>query len=126
MATTPTFAGTPRCSAVATSSTTPVAVFTAGASGSRIERVRVTALGATTSQRRLKLIIFDGSAEFRFEEILADIIAAADAVAPWSASSSEIRPDKPLFLPAGYVLRAHWESSSPGSEAHVTAVGADF
>jgi hypothetical protein len=129
MAATINFANVPRTSAVVIStantaldgSGTVGTVITAGASGTRIDRIRVQATTATTAGR-VRLFLYDGSNSFALEEIA---IAAATPSATVSGALGEVTfgDVRPLQLPAGWSINASTHNANTFS---VTAYGADF
>lgn len=126
MASAPAFAATPRC-AVATVSTantgrdgsgTIATVFTAGASGSRIDEVRIKAT-VTTTAGMVRLFIHDGTAaNLLTEQPIAAVTVAASVVA-----EEYVLTFSNLFLPTGYSLRA---STEKAESMRVIAFGGDF
>lgn len=123
------FATTPRIAGAVVSSAntnldgtgTVVTVLTAGSSGSRIDRVRVQAVGATTTGR-VRLFLHDGSNYYALEEVA---IAGATPSATVSGASNEVSfgDVRPLMLPNGWSIRA---STNNANTFHVTVYGADF
>jgi hypothetical protein len=129
MATAINFANIPRTSGVAIStantafdgSGTVGTVITAGASGTRIDRVRVQAI-TTTTAGRVRLFLYDGSAYFALEEVP---IAAATMSATVSGVAADVifGDVRPLSLPSGWSIVA---STHNANTFNVTAYGADF
>lgn len=129
MAATINFANVPRTSAVVIStantaldgSGTVGTVITAGASGTRIDRIRVQAT-TTTTAGRVRLFLYDGSNSFALEEVA---IAAATPSATVSGATGEIiyGDARPLMLPSGWSIRAATNNANTFS---VTAYGLDF
>jgi hypothetical protein len=129
MAATINFANTPVVSAVVIStantamdgSGTVGTVITAGANGTRIDRIRVQAT-TTTTAGRVRLFLYDGSNSFALEECA---IAAATVSATVSGSVVELTfgDVRPLALPSGWSIRASTHNANTFS---VTAYGADF
>jgi hypothetical protein len=126
MATTPNFASTVRASAVVistadTSRTAPTnvgTVFTAGASGSRIDEVVVSATGTTTAGV-VRLFIYNGTTYFLLQEILVSAITPSTTVAVFSYDATFNN----LMLPSGSSLRATTNNAESFS---VIAFGGDF
>jgi hypothetical protein len=126
MAAAPAFAATPRaaCGALATANTkrdgtdTIVTVFTAGASGSKIEEVRITP-AATTTAGMVRLYLYDGSTYYLLSE---HAIAAKTLSATVGATTTTLNYDN-LLLPSGWSLRASTEKSEA---IKVFAFGGDF
>jgi hypothetical protein len=101
-------------------------VFSAGASGSRIDRIIVNATGTTTAGM-VRLFIHDGTNARLFREISVSAATPSGTVQAFSAfMSSQNAQDighLPLVLPTGYSLRA----STHNAESFVaTAIGGDF
>lgn len=113
MATAPAFAATPRLaigqvSAANTArdgSGTIATIFTAGASGSRIERVRVVGTGTTTAGA-VRLFIHDGTNARLLDEVMVTAITPSVSVEVYSADVDFSSPSLVLVLPTGYSLRA--------------------
>ena len=126
MATTPNFASTPRCSSVAisiadTSRTAPTNVgtlFTAGASGSRIDEIDITAAGTSTANI-VRIFIFDGSTYFLLQEIPITAITPGAAIASFSTAITF----NSLVIPSGYSLRV---TTNNAEIYHLSAFGGDF
>jgi hypothetical protein len=126
MATAPNFAATPRVGAIGissaeTSRTTPTnvgTVFTAGASGSRIDEINVVATGTTTANV-VRLFLFDGTTYFLLQEVL--IAALTPSVT--APIVTYISTYSNLMLPNTWSLRA----TTNNAEAYrVIAFGGDF
>ncbi|WP_374381962.1 hypothetical protein [Dongia sp.] len=131
MATKPVFAATPRqgqgtISTAETSFSAPTnvaTIFTAGASGSRIERVRVCATG-TTAAGIVNLWLHDGTNYRLVRSVLQSAITASTTVAPWGTDGAGfVYFEGGLILPTGWSLRA---STTIAQGFHITADGADF
>jgi hypothetical protein len=127
MATTPSFAATVRVGlgTLATADTartgTPtnvVTVFTAGASGSRIDEVNIIAT-ATTTAGVVRLWIYDGTTYYLFEEILVSAITPSTAIATYNTTLTFNN----FMLPTGHSLRATTNNSEG---FNVIAFGGDF
>jgi hypothetical protein len=129
MAATINFANAPQIGAVVIStantaldgSGTVGTVLTAGASGTRIDRIRVQAT-TTTTAGRVRLFLYDGSNYFALEEVP---IAAATVSATVSGATGEIvyGDTRPLSLPSGWSIRAATNNANTFS---VTAYGFDY
>lgn len=112
MATAPAFAATPRCAIVqATAANTNrdgtgtiATLFTAGASGSRAERVRISAAGTTTAGV-VRIYVHDGSNARLIREVLVPAITPSTTIEAFSADVDFSGPDQVLVLPTGYSLR---------------------
>lgn len=127
MATAPAYAATPRHAVGALSAAntnrdgtgTVVTVFTAGASGSRIDKVRVVAK-ATTTAGVVRLFIYDGTDYALWKEVLVTAITPSTTV---EVFTWEIEFTYPILLPTGYSLRA---STNNAETFSVFAIGGDF
>jgi len=98
-------------------------VFTAGANGSRIEKIIICAQ-ATTTAGNIRLFLYNGTAYFLFKEIPVVAVTPAATVPSFSAVlSQEIETTLPLILPSGYSLRA---STEKGESFNIIAIGGDF
>lgn len=80
---------------------TIVTVFTAGASGSRVDDLLITAT-ATTTAGVVRLYIHDGTAARLWREVLVSAITPSTTVSPFSATLTNLA----LLLQSGYSLRA--------------------
>ena len=126
MATAPAFAATPKCAMGAlatadtsrTAPTTVVTIYTAGASGSRIDSVNVVATGTTTAGV-VRLFIYDGTNYRLFQEVLVSATTPSVSVPVFSASLSF----NTFLLPSGYSLRA---TTNNTEGFNVIAFGGDF
>lgn len=126
MATSPSFAATPRCAGVSissadTSRTSPTnvgTVFTAGSSGSRIDEVWITAAGTSTTNT-VRLFIYTGSTYYLLEEIAITAITPAAGTQSFTTTLTF----NTLVIPSGYSLRA---TTNNAETYHVLAFGGDF
>lgn len=127
MATAPQFAATVRTalgtlSAADTSRsgtpTSPVTIFTAGSSGSRIDEIDVVATGTTTSNV-VRLWIYNGTTYYLFQEIIVPAITPSVAQAVFSSTLTFNN----FMLPSGYSLRA---TTNNAEGYNVIAFGGDF
>lgn len=132
MAQTPQYAATPKVGLgqVSVANTnrdgtgTIATVFTAGASGSRIDRVNIQAVGTTTAGM-IRLFIHDGvNARLYHEEPIGAMTPSATVAAAFATCDPITYPTKfPLVLPSGYSLRA---STEKAETFNVIAMGGDF
>lgn len=76
-------------------------VFTAGASGSRVDDIYVTATGNTTAGQ-IRLYISDGANINLWQEVLVTAVTPSATATPWSVSLL----NQSLVLANGYSLRA--------------------
>lgn len=101
-------------------------VFTAGASGSRIDRIVIKATSTTTAGM-VRLFTHDGSSYFLWREVAISAITPSATVAAFeSAMSANNAADigfLPLILPTGHSLRA---STHNAESFNVIATGGDF
>jgi hypothetical protein len=130
MASTPAFAATPKAALAQVSAAntnrdgtgTIVTVLTAGANGTRIERVKVKAVGATTAGM-IRLYLNDGTNTRLLEEALVAAVTPSGIVETFEAEFDFSRPDQMLVLPNGWTLRA---STHVAETFNVIAIGADL
>lgn len=108
-----------------TAPTTVGTVFTAGASGSRIDYIEVQGV-ATTSSGLINVFIFDGTNYILYTQIPVLAITSSTTVPAFGAAiSSNANPNiLPINLPTGYSLRATTSVSQTG--IRVTALGGDY
>ena len=126
MATAPVFASTPRSAQVSIATAnanrdgtgTVGTLFTAGASGSKVEEVRITPR-VTTTAGMVRLYVHTGAAYFLYGEYA---IAALTLSATVPAVTTTITYDN-LVLPTGYSLRC---STEKAEAIDVHAFGGDF
>jgi hypothetical protein len=127
VATDPVFASTPvsavgQVSAANTNrdgTGTIATVKTAGASGTRIEYVRVVATGTTTAGV-VRLFLHDGSNARLIAEVLVDAVTPGTTTEVFSADWA---PNEPIHIPTGYSLRA---STHNAETFNVFVHGGDF
>lgn len=125
---TPIFAVTPKLAIaqVTTANTaldgtgTPVTIYTAGASGSRIDRIDIKAQ-VTTTAGMVRLFVHDGANARIWKEILVAAITKSATVAAFTATVD--LSQNPLVLPTGYSLRATTEKTET---FNIHANGGDF
>ena len=132
MSSAPAYAATPRCAIGQVLTANPnrdgtgtiATIFTAGASGSRIDRVAVEAISTTTAGM-VRLYIHNGTTAFLYDEILVTPITPSSTVKAFQATCEAVtKPNLyPLVLPTGYSLRA---STEKAETFNVTAIGGDF
>lgn len=99
-------------------------VFTAGASGSRIDRVTIQAVGTTTAGM-VRLFLHDGTNARLYCEMPVPAITPSGTVKAFNDTFEAVTtPDLfPLVLPTGYSLRA---STHNAESFNVTTIGGDF
>lgn len=127
MASSPGFAATPRCAIAQISSANTLrdgtgtigTVFTAGASGSRIETVVITATGTTTAGM-VRLFVHNGSTAYLLQEVPVYAITPSSTVPSFYAM---IGFENGFIIPTGYSLRA---STHNAETFNVIALGGDF
>lgn len=102
-----------------------VTVLTAGANGTRIDRIVFEAT-ATTLAGQLLLFINDGSTNWFFKELTITAVTASTTVA--SSTVELIRTDGlPLLaIPSGYSLKAAITVTPTSGVINITAYGSDF
>jgi hypothetical protein len=109
MATAAQYAATPRAAVAVVSAAntardgtgTLVTVFTAGASGSRIDDIRITAAGTVTAGV-VRLFVHDGTNARLLQEVMVTAVTPSTTVETWSFTLL----NQALVLPTGYSLRA--------------------
>lgn len=130
MASSPIFATTPRIGLAQVSAAntnrdgtgTIVTVFSAGALGSRIDSIELTAT-VTTTAGVIRLFLNDGTNTRLWKEILVTAITPSASVAVYSYHLDLSDPDDTLLLPVGWSLQA----STHNAEAiNIAAIGGDF
>lgn len=134
MATTPTFASVPRAASALLGAaetnlqvpTTSSTVFTAGASGSKIEEIVVeasnTTLVATTVAGLVYVYLHDGTTFHLFDTIAVTAITASATTAPFRSS---IRYTN-LVIPTTWSVRASQSIVGNASILKFHVLGADF
>lgn len=133
MAATAQYASTPKIgSALLTTADTSLTapstvgtVFTAGASGSRIDYIEIQGV-ASTSAGLVNLFIFDGTNYFLYTQVPVLAITSSTTSPAFQAiiSSNGNSNLLPINLPTGYSLRATTSVSQTG--IRVTAQGGDY
>jgi hypothetical protein len=95
--------------------------FLPGASGSRVERIRIKAVGTTTTGK-VRIFIYDGSTYRLFEEV--DVTAATPSASVSSfAATVTMGSGAPLLLPSTRKIGF----STHNAESFIcTTVGGDF
>jgi hypothetical protein len=132
MATQPQYAATPRCGIgqVSTANTardgtgTIGTIFTAGASGSRIDAIDIKATGTTTAGM-IRLFIHDGANARLLTEVPVMAITPSGTLPSWESqlNTNTMTQVLPLVLPTGYSLRA---ATNNAETFNVIALGGDF
>ena len=109
MSTTAQYAATPRAALgqVTAANTardgtgTLASIFTAGASGSRVDDISIAATGTVTAGV-VRLFLFDGTVNRLWLEILVTATTPSSTQAVWSYTLY----NQALILPTGYILKA--------------------
>ena len=135
MATAPAFASTPRAAsallgAVETDLQAPAqssTVFTAGASGSKVEEIVVQAsksgsLIATTVAGLVYIFLHDGSTYHLFDTMTVTAVTASATVPGLRLSNRYAN----LFLPSGWSVRMSQSHTTNASILKATVLGADL
>lgn len=132
MAAIPAYAATPKCGVAQISTANAnrngtgaiVAVFTAGASGSRIDAIDLKAVGTTTAGM-IRLFIHDGANTNLLTEVPVVAVTPSATLPSWEAqlNTNSMSQLLPLVLPSGYSLRA---STEKAETFNVIALGGDF
>lgn len=126
MASAPSFAATPKAATVSissadTSRTAPTNVgtlYTAGASGSRIDEVWITAAGTSTANV-VRIFVYTGTTYFLLQEVLITATTPSATVAAFTTTVTFNN----LVIPSGYSIRV---TTNNAETYHVTAFGGDF
>jgi hypothetical protein len=126
MAAAPNFAATVRVSAANiatadTSRTSPTnvgTVFTAGASGSRIDEINIVSTGTTTAGV-VRLWVYTGSTYYLLQEVMVTAVTPSTTQAVFSSTSTYNN----FMLPSGHSLRATTNNSE---SFNIIAFGGDF
>lgn len=130
MASAPAFAATPRAATapVSTANTardgtgTIATVFTAGASGSKVEEITIKA-DADPADSCVVIFLHDGTNFAVFDEFDIGNPAAASATV---AAYRETRTYENLILPSGWSIRASITAAPTSGEVNVFCFGGDF
>jgi phospholipase/lecithinase/hemolysin len=134
MAVAPQYVGTPKTwvGQVTTANTnrdgtgTIATIATAGASGSRIDTVTIKAI-ATTTAGTVRLFLNDGTNTRLLDEIPVIAVTPSATIPAWEAvlgGNAPVNTGKyPLFLPAGWSLRA---STQNAETFNIFPAGGDF
>ena len=132
MATTPAYTATPKngMAAISVANTgrdgtgTIGTIFSAGASGSRIDKIIIKAQGTTTAGM-VRLFIHDGSNARLIDEVLVQAITPSATVQSFQVvlAANQITVELPIILPNGYSLRA---STHNAESFNIIAMGGDF
>lgn len=99
-------------------------IFTAGASGSRIDALALKAVGTTTAGM-IRLFIHDGTDSRLLAELPVQAVTPAATTPAWEVqqTTNSMSQLLPLILPTGYSLRA---STEKAESINVIAIGGDF
>lgn len=136
MATAPAFASTPRAASALLGAvetdlqvpTTTSTVFTAGASGSKVEEIVVqaskggTSLIATTVAGLVYIFLHDGSTYHLFDTMTVTAVTASATVPGLRLSNRYAN----LFLPSGWSVRMSQSHTTNASILKATVLGADL
>ncbi|BEV44427.1 hypothetical protein [Afipia carboxidovorans] len=79
--------------------------FTAGAEGSKVERIIVQAIGTTTNGM-VRLFVHNGTSAFLWKEIPIVALTPSATVQAFRDEVDGSRPENILLLPSGWSLRA--------------------
>ena len=131
MATTPAFAATPVVAAVATGTTAsttpfgtpsaPATVYTAPASGARIDEIDIVGLG-TTSNNLIVIYVYNGTTYWPIKVIQTTAVTASATVAPFTTS---VTFSNLVLTNASYSIRVSLFAADT-SGYMVTALGGSF
>jgi len=99
-------------------------VFSAGASGSRIDAIDLKAVGTTTAGM-VRLFIHDGADARLLTEVPVIALTPSGTLPSWEAqlNTNTMTQVLPLVLPTGYSLRA---ATNNAETFNVIALGGDF
>lgn len=132
MAATAQFASVPKCGIgqISTANTnrdgtgTIGTIFTAGASGSRIDAINIKATGTTTAGM-IRLFIHDGTNARLLSEVPVLALTPSGTTPAWEAqlNTNTMTQILPIVIPTGYSLRA---STNNAETFNVIASGGDF
>jgi hypothetical protein len=134
MATTPTFAATPKAWAVTvpatadTSNTAPTntaTLVTAGASGSKIEEIRIVQVASTSVSGIVNVFLYDGTTYHLLEPVSVQAATLSTTV---SNPSDQIFQQSyaNLVIPSGWSIRVTVSVAGFASAFKVIAFGGDF
>lgn len=131
MASTPQYAGLPRIGIATLSTgnasrenpTTAQTVLTAGASGTRIDRISLDATGTTTAST-IRFFVNDGTTNILWQEISVTAATPSSTVLGYAATlSSQVNiSTMPLILPTGHSLRATVHDTQITQRAQVNSL----
>lgn len=132
MAAIPQYASTPKCGIgqVSVANTnrdgtgTIATIFSAGASGSRIDAIDLKAVGTTTAGM-IRLFIHDGTNARLLTEVPVTALTPSATLPSWEAqlNTNSMSQVLPIILPTNYSLRA---STNNAETFNVIAFGGDF
>ena len=132
MATQAQYAATPKCGVgqVSVANTnrdgtgTIATIFTAGASGSRIDAIDLKAVGTTTAGM-LRLFIHDGTDARLLTEVSVVAVTPSATLPAWEAqlNTNSMSQILPIVLPTGYSLCA---ATNNAETFNIIALGGDF
>jgi hypothetical protein len=111
-----------------TAPTNASAVFTAGASGSRIDQINLAGAG-TTIASQVRLYIYDGTNYSFLRDVSVSAITPSNSQSAFNSYlCSQTNPEiLPILLPTGYSLRVAVSAAQTGGNGiRVTASGGDF
>lgn len=133
MAASPTFAATPKSWAgtvpatLDTSTTAPAnqtTIVTAGASGTMINRIRITILASITAATQVNLFLYDGATYHLYEQIVVSNRTVSSTTSEPSNLFEKSYTD--LTIQSGWSLRATVTTAAGQSNFKVIAHGGDF
>jgi len=101
---------------------TYVTLFTAGADGSMLDRVTVTATGTTTAGL-VRLFLNNGTTRRLYEEIAVTAVTPSGTTAAFTGASTKITPATPLTLATGWTLDGNTHNAE---SFHVLTEGGNF
>lgn len=103
----------------------PITIMSAGALGSRIERIDLVAAGPTVASV-VRLFLFDGTYYHEYVEVGVPAYAPASGVAAWNYTLEAVTYPNlmPLLLKAGWSLVATINDTQLAQEASITSIAA--
>lgn len=110
-----------------TTPTNTVTVFTAGANGSRIDDINLTATGISVASQ-VRLYIYNGTTYSFLKDVPVSAVTPSNSLSAFnSALCSQYNPEiLPILLPSGYSLRAAVSVAQTSGGINITAKGGDL
>lgn len=100
---------------------TLVTILTAGASGTRVERIKIKATGTTTAGM-IRIFLHNGTSAFLLDEYTVTAATPSATVKTWEIDQLYADTD-PISLPTGWTVKA----TTHNAEAfHASVIAGDF